>query len=180
MEHDAELVRKATDGEAPAFAVLYDRYVRVIRAVCFETTGEINAAQELAQEVFLRAYAKLRTLRKPERFGPWIVSIARYVCCEWRRGRKRDRHRFVVHIPESGVQVHDEVSETAVRVWAALARLPEQERLALHLFYLADESANAARDVLGLSHSGFYKLLNRAKERLAALLRRERNEEEAV
>jgi len=124
MEHDAELVRKAARGDASAFAVVYDRYARMIRAVCFETTGEIGAAQELAQEVFLRAYAKLRTLRKPERFGPWIVSIARYVCCEWRRGRKRDRHKFVVQLPECGVHAHDEASEAVEQVSAP----PDDER----------------------------------------------------
>ena len=177
MEHDAELVRRATAGDASAFGVLYDRYARVIRAVCFETTGDVSAAQDLAQEVFLRAYAKLRSLRKRERFGPWTASIARFVCREWRRARKRDRHEFVVGFPESGVRMDDGDSEAAGRVWAALARLPQQERLALHLFYLSGESASAARDALGLSHSGFYKVLNRAKERLAMLLRSEQNEE---
>ena len=95
MEDDASLVKQTVAGDTSAFGQLYDRYARVIRAICFDETREIHAAQELAQEVFLRAFARLAKLRIAERFGPWLVSIARNVCREWRRGRRRDRHRYM-------------------------------------------------------------------------------------
>ena len=41
--------------------------------------------------VFLRAYSKLDSLREPESFSAWLTGIARQVCREWRRGRRRDR-----------------------------------------------------------------------------------------
>jgi RNA polymerase sigma-70 factor (ECF subfamily) len=47
-----------------------------------------------------------------------------------------------------------------------MAGLPEKERLALHAFYLQEESVEEARRVLGLSRSGFYRMLERARARL--------------
>jgi DNA-directed RNA polymerase specialized sigma24 family protein len=54
---------------------------------------------------------------------------------------------------------------------SALERLPDDERLAIHLHYLDTDPVAAARRTLGLSRSGFYKLLARARARLADLLR---------
>ena len=48
--------------------------------------------------------------------------------------------------------------------------LPERERLALHLFYLQEEPVEAAQEILGLSRSGFYRMLERARAQLAELL----------
>ena len=57
----------------------------------------------------------------------------------------------------------------------AIRQLPDDERMALHLFYLDEQPVAVARQVLGLSQSGFYKLLDRAREHVGAIMRR--NEE---
>lgn len=61
--------------------------------------------------------------------------------------------------------------EALDRLGAALDQLEDRERLAVHLFYLDADPVQAAESALGLSRSGFYKLLARAKEKLAALMR---------
>ena len=53
----------------------------------------------------------------------------------------------------------------------AICGLPEKERLALHIHYLCEEPAEVAREMLGMSSSGFYKLIDRARRRLAGLLK---------
>lgn len=170
MEDDANLVKKTVAGDASAFGQLYDRYARVIRAICFDETRDIHVAQELAQEVFLRTFARLAKLRNAHRFGPWIVSIARHVCREWRRGRRRDRHQYMSEPPEANQIPDAGTHETIDRLRLAITQLPEQERLALHLFYLDGDSVEAARHILGLSRAGFYKRLERARRRLAEIL----------
>lgn len=155
MEEDASLVKQTVAGDTSAFGHLYDRYARVIRAICFDETQDIDDAQELAQEVFLRAFAKLAKLRIAERFGPWLVSIARHVCREWRRSRRRDRHQYLGTPPETDGNPDEGTDESVDRLRLAIAKLPEQERLALHLFYLDGDSAEAARRILGLSRAGF-------------------------
>jgi RNA polymerase sigma-70 factor (ECF subfamily) len=174
MEDDASLVRKTICGDASAFSLLYDRYARIIRAVCFDMTRDLHTAQELAQEVFLRAFSRLPALRQPERFGSWVVSISKHVCREWRRSRRRDRHQFTDRPPEPGDSPVDDREESLARLRLMIARLPENERLALHILYLRGETADVACRLMGRSRSGFYKIVARARERLGELLAAER------
>jgi RNA polymerase sigma-70 factor (ECF subfamily) len=138
-------------------------------------SGDWATVDDMVQECFLRAYRKLATLRDPLRFGPWIAGIARHVGRERRRTLRRDRHEF--HDPQS---LHDD-SRTATdtelcdrdeteRIMRCVAKLGEQERLAIHAFFLKQLDARQAAELLGLSRSGFYATLQRALARLARQL----------
>ena len=61
-------------------------------------------------------------------------------------------------------------AEDLDRLTAALARLPDNERLAIHLHYLGDPCFSDPASVLGVSRSGYYKVLERARRRLAHLM----------
>ncbi len=172
-ETDGALASAALRGNRSAFAELYDRRARLIRAICFNTTSDLNSAADLTQEVFLRAYSKLDSLREPESFAAWLTGIARQVCREWRRGRLRDR-QMACPLPE-GVEQAARPREADPRLDAlreALTQLPERERLSLQAFYLQGLDAEQARSVLGLTKSTFYRVLAKARQRLAAIHRR--------
>jgi RNA polymerase sigma factor (sigma-70 family) len=64
-----------------------------------------------------------------------------------------------------------EHAEQLDRLGAALDQLDDRERLAIHLYYLEADPVQAAASALGLSRSGYYKLLGRAREQLAALMK---------
>ena len=164
---DADLVHAALNGDRDAYGQLYDRYAGLIRAICYDTTRSSQCAQDLAQDVFLRAYEKLSALRRPEKFPAWLVGIAKQRCKEWRRGKAKDRQRFVdlnaEQLPADEAPADVEMAE---RVHSAMLLLSERQRLALHAFYVLDGSATDVRAMLGLSRSGFYRLLERARKRL--------------
>lgn len=174
---DAELVQRSLVGEKAAFGELYDRYAALVRAICYDTTGEMAAAHDLAQEVFLRAYSKLGKLRKQERFAPWLIGIARFVCREYRRGKFRDRHVLVGLDPgELEAVRHERTDDRLEMLNAAMARLPEKERLVLRVFYLQGQDAEQARKIMNISRSSFYRLLDRAKNNLKNALDRQENQ----
>ena len=56
---DRELVRVTIAGDKAAYGQLYDRYAPLVRAVCYDRTGNLADAQNLAQDVFLRAYEEV-------------------------------------------------------------------------------------------------------------------------
>ena len=172
LHEDAEAVQAVLAGDKSAYAELYERYARLVRAICFDATGDLVQAQDLSQEVFLRAYRRLAELRDPGRFGNWLVAITRLVCKEWKRARSRDRHRYSGLSPAAATAApppaEDDRSEEFHR---ALLSLRKKERLAVQAFYLQGESVERARAVLGLSRSGFYRVLQRARERLARRMR---------
>ena len=168
---DATLVLGTLQGDRSAFAELYDRRARLIRAICYDTTRDLHAAADLTQEVFLRAYRKLGELHDPQRFAAWLVGIARQVCREWRRGRSRDRRLLEGWSDRVAAETRDEPPDRqTAAVREAVAGLPEKERLALHAFYLQEMDAEQAGAVLGLSRSGLYRVLSCARRRLARLL----------
>jgi len=73
---DSRLVREARGGDASAFERLYERYARVIHGVVLARVGRVDV-DDLVQDVFLAAWARLATLRDPQAFGGWLTSIAR-------------------------------------------------------------------------------------------------------
>jgi RNA polymerase sigma-70 factor (ECF subfamily) len=164
---DAELVERTRQGDKDAFGELYDRYAPLVRAACADQTQELAAAQDLAQDVFVRAYERISELREPARFGAWILGIARLAGKEWRRRRQRRGHALAQEAAEEIESTDSESDDRLPTLLGLLAGLPEMERLALHAFYLDGQSAERGAAALDISRSGFYKLLESARRRLA-------------
>jgi RNA polymerase sigma-70 factor (ECF subfamily) len=122
------------------------------------------------QQVFVRALAALAQLRKSESLCGWLVGIARREGAEYRRTAARRRGRFTPLVDEPRQPVVDSPGDTIDEVRRAVSRLPERERIAVHIHYLCGQPVERAREALGLSPSGFYKLLERARARLRASL----------
>ncbi|HXY36211.1 MAG TPA: RNA polymerase sigma factor [Planctomycetaceae bacterium] len=170
MEDDAELTRRILAGDREATGLLYDRYAPLVRAVLLDATGSLPDADELLQEVFVRGITRLGQLRRPERVGAWLIAIARRQGKGFRRQSVRRRQRFTPFTDHPAPGTVTAVRDTASLVREAVRELPERERMAVHIHYLCGEPAEVARRALGLSQSGFYKLLERARRRLRARL----------
>jgi RNA polymerase sigma-70 factor (ECF subfamily) len=173
---DADLVASVLAGDREAFGCLYDRYAPLVRAVVYDVFTDWPTVQDLTQECFLRAYKSLARLRQPDRFAQWVVGIARQVTRERRRFSRRDRHQFVgsevleVSSEMDAARAMQAAEETELMM-RRLADLPERERLAIHAFFLEGCDARQVADLLDLSRSGVYALLERALTRLADLVR---------
>src|SRR5262245_7365992 len=146
---DGTLVLGVRNGDRAAFAELYDRRARLLRAVCYDETRDLDAAADLTQEVFLRAYRKLGELRDPQCFPAWLVGIARQVCREWRRSRRReqskiDRYQQLRITGGSGTNPPDESADQAQEALAAITdrdapsfpALNDRQRLRFHAYYV--------------------------------------------
>lgn len=172
---DAELVAETLNGNRESFGRLYDRYARLVRAVVSGVSLDWSAVEDMTQESFLRAFRTLSKLRDRDRFGGWIVGIARHVARERKRSLRRERNEFIgesspgISLPVDGLS---EIMETEqVELVMLKARmLPERERVAIHAFYLQDRNAQQVAELLKLSQSGFYALLKRALANLKALV----------
>jgi RNA polymerase sigma-70 factor (ECF subfamily) len=109
-------------------------------------------------------------LREPARFGKWLVGIARLRCKEWQRQRLRSQNKNV-GLNNAKAAVPNPPDDSRIELLREMiTTLPEKERLALHTFYLQGNSADNARRIMGLSRSGFYRVLERARKRLERLL----------
>jgi RNA polymerase sigma-70 factor (ECF subfamily) len=176
MQADADSVKRAAEGDREAAGAIYDRYAPLIRAILYDAAGSWSEADDLVQNVFFKALSRLNQLRNRDQLGAWLIQIARREGATYRRSAARRRARFVGIADEHAApdaQAADTMQTVDV-VRAAVRALPEQERIAVHVHYLCEEPADVARRELGLSPSGFYKLLERARGRLQkSLIQRE-------
>jgi RNA polymerase sigma-70 factor, ECF subfamily len=172
-----------------AFARIYDRHSAVVRALCVRHLPTDTDADDALQETFIRAYRLLHEAQGSESLRPWLYAIARLVCAERRRAAaRRNKHEQAAaqeRIVMNGLSSTNhtiagrrseptpapaEHAEALSRLTVALDELPDEERLAIHLYYLETDPVSAAGSALGISRSGFYKLLARAREHLASAL----------
>jgi RNA polymerase sigma-70 factor (ECF subfamily) len=170
MADDAELAKRTAAGDRGAAGEIYDRYAPLVRAILLDATGSLPEANELLQEVFLLALSRLGQLKQPERLSAWLIGISLRQGSEYRRQAGRRRRRFVPLLAEVVSTVETEPNDVIEQLREAIRDLPERERLAVHMHYLCDEPAETAREAVGLSSSGFYKLLDRARRRLRTRL----------
>lgn len=178
---DARDLAAARAGDDEAFARLYDRHAPVVLSLCRRRS--LAEAEDAMQETFIRAHRLLHKVESPQKLCSWLFAIARRVCSERSRSaRRRARHEEqfalsrAVTPPTDRVETADpsrctEQSEQLRRLEAALENLDDRERLAIHLYYLEADPVHAAASALRLSRSGYYKLLGRARDHLATLLK---------
>src|SRR5262249_39569754 len=122
------------------------------------------------QECFLRAFRKLATLREGDRFGAWVVGIARQIVREHRRRRWPGSLEGITLETLDDPMASADAAEGVEHLLRQGSRLPEAERLAVHLFFLNERDANETARLLNRSRSGTYALLKRACARLARWL----------
>ena len=132
-----------------------------------------SEVDDVLQDVFLRAQRALPTLREEERFGPWLYRIARSAIAESHRQRSR-QPLLAVELPEPTALEENEPSALETEIAAYLVplidRLPLPYREAVTLTELSGMTQQAAADALGLSLSGAKSRVQRAREKLRALL----------
>ncbi len=177
MAVDRNDLSAARAGDHAAFARIYDAYAPLVASVC--RRRYLADPDDALQETFLRAYRRLDDVDGPEKLAAWLCAIARHVCSERVRSATR-RQRHEEHamsqpatMPRPPATPPDDADrrEDLDRLTAALDQLGDDERLAIHLHYIEPDPVRAAKESLGLSRSGFYKLLARARQHLAANMR---------
>ena len=78
--NDADLIQRVLDGDQDAFTTLVNKYQKSVHALVWRKIGDFHIAEELTQDVFLKAYKRLSTLKRPEQFPGWLYVIATRHC----------------------------------------------------------------------------------------------------
>jgi len=86
---DGRIIQECLNGEREAFGVLVDKYKEGIYAFAYSKLRDFQDAEDVTQEVFLRAYRDLRSLKRWERFAFWLYRIAYARCAELLKMKSR-------------------------------------------------------------------------------------------
>jgi RNA polymerase sigma-70 factor (ECF subfamily) len=171
---ESDLVRAARGGDLAAFERLYRSTVRLVYALCLRMSGDAARAEELTQDVFVRAWRKLATFRGESAFATWLTRLAVNVVLSERRGRGRREERYPLSgdLETLGVAAPAVPPGTALDLEKAIAGLPAGAR---RVFVLHDMEgwghAEIAR-ATGLAIGTCKSHLHRARALLREVLER--------
>ncbi len=172
---DQDVVASCLAGDANAFSVLVERYGGRVYNIALRITGETDAANDCAQEAFIRAYRALHQYDPTLPFGPWMFRIATNASLNYVQ-RWHAHESPVEELPESADEPDEGPEATAVRreelaeVVAAMAELPPAYRAALTLRHMQQLSYQEVADVLGLPLGTVKTHLHRARAALRTRL----------
>jgi RNA polymerase sigma-70 factor, ECF subfamily len=174
---DRDLVLRVRGGDAEAFGDLVQRYQNSVYNVCYRLLAEPDAAQDQAQEAFIRAYQRLDRYDDSRPFGPWIHRVAANLCLNElarlpRPSVSLDDERDEPHVPLAADPAAErEQAETALALRAAINALPAHYRVVIELRHFQDLSYAEIAVDMDLPVSDVKSYLFRARKLLARELR---------
>jgi RNA polymerase sigma-70 factor (ECF subfamily) len=170
---ESQVIRQAAEGDARAIRTLYDRYAPRVFAVVRRIAGDDEAAQDYAQEAWIRAIRALPSFRGDSRFSTWLHRIAVNAALQALR-KSETRRRREAPFPDE-VPVGPRGGDTLLqrRLERALDALPEGMRRVLILHdvegYTHEEIGDALGVTAGTSKSQLFKARAKMREMLVAL-----------
>ena len=143
---DPELVDLLASGDAQALEVLYDRYSRAVFSFALRIVGDRAVAEELVQEVYVRAWQQARRFSEGRgSFITWLLSITHNMAIDEIRRRNRrpqradsaDPVQLLTNVRDDAVPVDEQAVITTVReeLLRAMATLPASQRSTIELAY---------------------------------------------
>ncbi len=172
-------VRLACEGDRQAFGRLIDDYGGLVHTLLLRMVQDRDTAMDLAQETFVKAWTRLRSLRKHESFPSWICSTARRTALDHLR---RIKVRKEVSMPEeSFIESADESkpelsAEGIVLLEQAVCKLSERDRQLITLAYWNELSFADVGRIMGIPVPNVRVYLHRARKRLREHLKGHENE----
>lgn len=168
------IVARAQGGDQDAFRLLYREHVGRVYAVCLRLAGDRAEAEELTQDVFVRAWNKLATFRGESAFSTWLHRLAVNVVLMARRGRsRRERRVFATENPAALERpAGDHPAGLSLDLERAIARLPEGAREVFLLYDVEGYRHAEIAALLGIAEGTSKAQLFRARRLLREWLER--------
>ncbi len=172
---EQSLVKRTLDGEQEAFGVLVNRYQRKVFNLAYSMTRNRETADDLAQDIFIKAYCALKNFKFKSEFGTWLYRIAMNHIKDYLRSGGRVRMvPFEDQVKDEGDQEdetvrmeHDQDTEHRLKiVREGIQALPEKYQIILSLRDIQGFSYKEISQILRLSAGTVDSRLHRARKML--------------
>jgi RNA polymerase sigma factor (sigma-70 family) len=172
--NDNEIIKQVLAGDSQAYALLVDRYKNYVFTLVLRFVKTREDAEELSQDIFVKAYRSLADFRGDAKFSTWLYTIVNTTCITFLRKKKLQTHSLdnekvfeTADNLDSGVAANQvEVKSRAAMVNRAIAMLYPDDAGIITLFYKAEQSLEEIGKILGLDPNTAKVRLHRARQRL--------------
>ena len=177
---ELEWIKQAQQGDREAFGRLVERYQRRIFSLVYHVVRRRDAVEDLAQEIFLKAYMAIQSFNFESSFGTWLGRVAVNHCYDFLRRERSSRVKYFAEMSEETGQKLEETFEgqqadapdaeqqTLLRetVNALLERAPADDRIILVLKEMEELSVEEIAEILRLTKTAVKVRLHRARKRM--------------
>ena len=173
FETDTFYLQQIMTGNVRAYAILVEKHKEMVFSIALKILHNREDAEEIAQDVFMKAYQSLSTFERKSKFTTWLYRIAYNAAISKTRKKKVE----MVAIEETVITNYstDEIGRNLNELEdndkqqvleQALQRLPEEDNLLITLFYKNENSVADICSITGLSESNVKVRLHRIRKRL--------------
>jgi RNA polymerase sigma factor (sigma-70 family) len=177
---DAALVARCRAGDHGAWNELVERFSRYVYAICVQAFRlSEHDAEDVFQDVFMRAYQNLDRLRDDAAIRPWLAQMTRRLCIDRLRAGAREGP-LDENVEPAGIDETLASLDEALAVHEALAAAPGHCREVLDRFFCRDESYRTIGEALDLPPGTIASRISRCLARLKELLEGKKTVAETV
>jgi RNA polymerase sigma-70 factor (ECF subfamily) len=171
---DTEIINKVLGGDHQAFAALVSRYQNYVFTLVLRMVKGREDAEEVAQDVFVKAYRSLKDFRGDSKFSTWLYTIANTSSITFLRKKKTEIHSLddestfeLADSVDSGFRANlVEQKSKQQMVNKAIAMLSPEDAEVITLFYKNEQSLQEIAQILGQEANTVKVRLHRARTRL--------------
>ena len=182
---DNEIISRVLRGEQNAYAELVNRYQAYVFTLVLRMIKNREDAEEVAQDVFVKAYRSLADFRGESKFSTWLYTIANTTSITFLRKKKLDVHSLdnekvfeVADSKDSGLRANLVEQKSRVNmVNEAIAMLSPDDAEIITLFYKAEQNLDEISRILRLETNTAKVRLHRARTRLKEKMEKNFSEE---
>ncbi|MFI5153507.1 MAG: RNA polymerase sigma factor [Chitinophagales bacterium] len=171
---DTEIISRVLDGDQQVFASLVERYQNYVFTLVLRFIKIREDAEEVAQDIFIKAYRSLADFRGESKFSTWLYTIVRTSCITFLRKKKLeissiDNEKTFIQLAnqESGFSANQvERKSRHAMVNDAINLLSGDDAQIITLFYKAEQSLEEIGRIMGIDPNTVKVKLHRARQRL--------------
>jgi RNA polymerase sigma factor (sigma-70 family) len=175
MENTEEQVyiNRVKRGDPAPYAFIVDKYKHMAYTIALKITGNVEDAQDVAQESFIKAYQQIRQFEGKSKFSTWLYTIVYRTAISELKENKIKTISISNSINENYSQGHTmpqleqlQLEDEQRYVKQAIQRLPKTEALLITLFYMNENTVREIQEITGLSSANIKIRLFRARRKL--------------
>ncbi|MDR2496138.1 MAG: sigma-70 family RNA polymerase sigma factor [Tannerellaceae bacterium] len=174
---DKYYIERIRAGELSCYACLVDRYGRKIHSLISQMVRTREDAEELSQDVFMKAFRHLDSFKGESSFSTWLYRIAYNTAISETRKKKREylaiEEAQIENVSEEQIAAAMGISdeqEQIRRLELAMEQLPPNDKALILLFYMEDKSVEEIAQISGLSQSNVKTRMHRIRKKLYVIL----------
>lgn len=176
-QDDQKYITMTLAGDVNAFAILIDRYKNMVYTLCLRMMKTTEDAEEIAQDVFLKAFQKLGTFKGTSKFSTWIYSITYHRCLDALSRKRKQPTHYAAEINEeiteekvSSILEVIEAKELRGQLEACIQQLKEEDSFLVTLYYLEEQSLEEIAEMTGMTKNNVKVKLFRARKKLYTIM----------